>query len=277
MFSRIYNYGSLGKVFKYHLINRYSVVDHIAGEKTDEYEVTQDFTLKMIGKNSKGGSIFELIVTAFKLPTAMKNSLTALSLNFIYDYQRITEHVVIILKDSGEIVEIDNINEIKFKWDTLKARLLLLPPKQEINELLENGELQFGDFFGFSQSILLHPFYTLLFPAFHNQFINTNQPFAEIAVNSFIFPEVAYQVECNLSIKENSVLVESELEPENLAKIRAELHTIDPELDISTLFYKSVTEYILDNNDHIKFAEAIQIETVNGSDEVINHFTLTLV
>lgn len=275
MLSRLYDYKSLGKAFNYQLVNSYSVIDLVKEECKAEYVVTVDFTLKMIGKNLTGGSVFDLHITHLSLPIELHEALSVSSIKFLYNFQDVTDHLVILLQGNGEIAEIENIDEIKTKWNALKAELLLASPTPETDDLLANGEIAFGASFGFSQDILKRPFYSLLFPGFYNQFINTEETFPKKEINSFFFPEITYTIESGFNVQPDKVTVDAFLYPDDVPAIKKRIEEVDQEIEITNLYYKEVTEYQLDAGDHIQRAESIQIESLNGTDEVINNMILT--
>jgi hypothetical protein len=275
MISRSYNYRNLGNPYYYTVINNFNIIDLIEDNCKKKYEISQDFTLKMIGKNSGGGSVFDLKVNSIKLPVDLEEVLSETVVKFLYDYQRITDHIVIELKNTGEIQGIDNVAEINYKWESLKPRLQFLPQK-EISELLENGEIAFGENFDYRQTLLKSPLYRFLFPGFHNLFIDSNMGLNKNKITSLIFSELDYVTENYFRAENDLVFIESFLSPEHLPEIQSFLEENNEEVEVQSLFYKAVAEYQLDSGDHIRSAECIQIETLNGSDEVINHFKLSL-
>nr|WP_067057336.1 hypothetical protein [Mucilaginibacter sp. L294] len=274
MTSGVYNYRNLGKVYKYSLTHHFSVIDLIEDRCLKEYEISQDFHLKMIGKSSGGGSVFDMAVSNIQLPKDLHDALPASMINFLYDYQHVTDHVIFILKDTGEITGVDNIKELQHKWNSLKERLLLLPENDNVKSLLEQGKANFEESFGYIKTVAQSLIFDLIFPAFYNRLLEPEELISKKNVQSLILPELDLEIENYFNSNDHTVFIETVFFQDQMPAIRAAYAEIIADGNIQSLFFKGVTKYELDGSDHILSAESIYTETLNGSQEVISHILL---
>lgn len=161
---------------------------------------------------------------------------------------RLKDNLLIAVDSRGEIMEVLNKIDLRNKWSELKSgfienEILKEVPKQNLEEMLSKGDLEFSDNYPLAEELKKSVFHSHLFFPFYNQEFKTDftNSLKDSGVVSSLFPNTI------IPLKSILLLIDNEHDNEYIFKIESQIDK--SKLDYSKLekLYHNNYPFLKDN------------------------------